>query len=88
MGVKERYEPRLSFEPVAASFTSLFTSARVFGVIVPDRVPLPSNTPSAGQQCSLGSLQLATPTKATHSACVCVCALVAIIFMGENFRHC
>ena len=68
VGVKERYEPHFFFWSAAASFTSSFTSARVFGVTVPDRGPLQLNMPSAGRQCSLGSLQSATPTKATCSA--------------------
>ena len=81
LGVKERYKTRFFFWPAPASFTSLFTSARMFEAIIPDRGPLQSSTPSAGQQCSLGSQQSGTPTKAL----MCVPALVAINYRGRKF---
>ena len=42
------------FRPAAASFTSSFTSAKVFRAIVPDSWLLQSSMPSASRQCSLG----------------------------------
>ena len=48
VGVKERYESRFFFWPAAASFTSSFTLASVFGAMVPDRGPLQLSMPSAG----------------------------------------
>ena len=62
---------------------SRLCSARVFGAIASDRGPLQSSMPSAGRQCSLGSLWLATPTKAPLHA-----LWLPLIFTGGNFRDC
>ena len=67
-GCEGEIQTSLSFWPLAASFTSSFTSAKVFGAIIPDRGPLQLSTPSLGRQCSLDSQWSATPTKATRSA--------------------
>ena len=71
VGMKERYESCFFFWLAAASFTSLFTSARMFGAIIPDRGLLQSSMPRAGQQCSLSSLWSAMLTKAPISAYAC-----------------
>ena len=48
--VKKRYEPRFFFCAPATDLTSLLTSARTLGAIVPDRGPLESRTPLAGRK--------------------------------------
>ena len=48
-GCEGEIRTALSFWPSGASFSSLFTSARMFGAIVPDRGPLQSSMPSVGR---------------------------------------
>ena len=69
LGVKEAYKPRFFFWPAAASFTTLFTSARMFGTIAEGPCSRTRHQlVNSVLICSSGSLWSATPTKAL-SAC-------------------